>query len=430
MVKSSRSLKQATAFRLEALEDRTLPAVDFGFAYAMGDNSSLSNRSQAWDIALDLDGNTVITGAFQGTVNFNPRGPSAFNLTSSSSSATDIFVAKYDPFGAMIWAKGFGGSLYDEGYGVITDNDGNVYATGYFQGTVSFGGSSLTSEGVSDAFIIKLSGADGSTTWAQHYWGYDTSLNNYGEDLDVDIWGNVYTCGIYDGPYGQTNPENMFLLKLDSAGNYLWYGEFEGTGLSDASNVAVDEWGQVYFSGSFSNTMDFDMKAGDFNLTSRGKTDVFLAKYDTAGNFLWAESWGGTEADRGYALILDGMANAYVSGSFQGTAQMDPANAGYTGPFALTSLGQDDIFLNKFTDQGVIEWTVHNGGSGDDEGLSLAVDSRSQIYLTGSFQNTATFPVGSANSLTANNAAGNLATFVQKISQEGTTAWVKQLGGY
>jgi len=376
------------------------------------------NAEYGLGIAVDSSGNVYTTGAFRGTADFDP-GAGIYNMTNAG--LEDIFVSKLDGSGNFVWAKSMGGGDDELAYSIAVDSSGNVYTTGYFGGTIDFdpnvgGTAELTSVGVGDIFISKLDGS-GSFVWAKSMGG-----TNYdqGYSIAVASSGNIYTTGFFYGTAdfdpgaGTTNLtsmglEDIFVSKLDGSGDFVWAKSIGGTSSDIGIDIAVDSSGSVYTTGVFKNTADFDPGAGTSNLTSMGLEDIFVSKLDGSGNFAWAKRMGGTMYDRGRGIALDSRDNVYTTGFFEGTADFDPG-AGTTN---LTSAGLEDIFVSKSDGSGNFVWAKSMGGTSYDIGRSIALDSSSNVYTTGSFVGTADFDPGAG---TANlTSAGLEDIFVSKI---------------
>lgn len=220
-------------------------------------------------VAVDSAGNIFVTGSFEGSVNFGGG-----SLTSAG--VKDIFVAKYSSAGAHIWSKRFGGSGYDYANGIAVDSAGDVVVTGKFQNSISFGGSTLTSAGGDDAYLVKLSGATGGHVWSKRFGS--TNADN-GAGVAVDGNNNVAVTGHFNGSVdfggGALTSTNfdIFVAKYDSAGTHLWSRRFGGAGDQFGARVAMARTGEVSVTGFFASTVDF----GTGTLTSAGAYDAFLA---------------------------------------------------------------------------------------------------------------------------------------------------------
>ena len=399
------------------------------FEWAKSFGSSLADYGLS--IALDASGNVYTTGYFQGTADFDP-GAGTANRTSSG--GRDIWVQKLDASGNFIWARSFGGSLDDIGRSITVDASGNVYTTGYFQGTADFdpgaGTANITSAGNEDIFIQKLD-ASGNFLWAKSFGG---SLADYGLSIAVDAAGNVYTTGYFQGTadfdpgagtanHSSAGNEDIFVQKLDTSGNFVWARSFGDSNSDRGNSICVDASSNVYTTGGFDGTVDFDPGAGTTNLTSEGSLDVYVQKLNSTGNFVWTKSFGGSLNDQGFSITVDDSGNVHTTGSFEGTVDFDPG----AGSATRTSSGSLDVFVQKLNASGTYDWAISFGASSSDQGYSVTVDASGNVYTTGSFLGTADFDPGSG---TANlTSAGPWDVFIQKINASGNFVWAKSFGG-
>jgi len=340
----------------------------------------------AYSVAVDASGNVYVTGCFRGTVDFGGG-----NLVSAGNS--DIFLAKYSPTGIHLWSKRFGDIDQDLAYSVAVDGSGDVYMTGFFGGTVDFGGGNLVSAGVADIFVVKY-GSTGDHQWSQRFGS--TSYDN-GRSVAVDGSGNVYVTGRFDGTvdFGGGNlvsagGDDIFLAKYDATfGDYQWSQRFGSTSNDVGYSVAVDGSGNVLVTGAFAGTVNF--RGG--NLVSAGGEDIFLAKYTPGGINQWSQRFGDIYDDDGESVAVDGSGNVLVTGYFIGTVDFGGGN--------LVSAGGDDIFLAKYSPTGVHQWSQRFGGAGIDSGNSVAVDGSGNVFVTGRFENTVDFGGGNLVSASA-----------------------------
>ncbi len=406
------------------------PGVVFESAERIGG----TGNDQGHDAAVDTSGNVYTTGFFEGTTDFDP-GAGTFNLTSMG--GNDIFVQKLDASDNFVWAKAMGGTSNDGGHDTAVDPSGNVYTTGAFQGTVDFdpgaGTFNLTSAGSNDIFVSKLD-ASGNFAWAKAMGGTGSTGSDVGLAIAVDAPGNVYTTGYFNGTAdfdpgaGVSNltsagNRDIFISKLDASGNFMWAKAMGGTSSDVGYDFAVDTSGNVYITGSFQGTVDFDPGAGTATLTSAGDRDVFIQKLDASGNFTWAKQIGDTSSDAGLSITVDALGNVYTTGFFEGATDFDPG----AGTFNLTSAGNWDIFIQKLDASGNFLWAKRMGGTLFDSGDSIAVDASGNAYTTGSFSGTTDFDPGAGTfNLTS---AGSADIFVSQLDASGEFMWAKQMGG-
>jgi len=349
-------------------------------------------------VAVDGSGNVYVTGYFHDTVDFDP-GPGVDNH--SSDGLYDIFLGKFDSSGNFIWAKTWGGSSSELGTGVAVDGSGNVYVTGWFNDTIDFdpgpGEDNHTANAFVDVFLSSFD-SSGNFQWAKTWGGIHGDL---GYGVAVDDLGNLYVIGVFTdtvdfdpGPsednHASNGSEDVFLSKFDSSGNFLWAKTWGGGSEDVGIGVAVYGSENVYVTGSFHATVDFDPGPGIDNHTSNGASDVFLSKFDSSGNFLWAKTWGGSSLDYGNGVAVYGSGNVYVTGTFDGTVDFDPG----PGEDNHASNGYWDIFLNGFDSSGNFIWAKTWGGVSWDSGFGVAVDGLGNVYVTGSFHATVDFDPG------------------------------------
>ncbi len=341
--------------------------VQFGFALTAPPVGT--GGSEAYALAADPAGNTVVTGAYQGTVDFDP-GPGQA-LRSSTNGTRDIYVAKYSPAGGLLWVQTFagpGGSDY--GFGIDLDNSGNVYVAGMFTATVDFdpgpGVESRTSSGNEDAFA----------------------------------------------------------LKLDSGGGLLWVATFGGPGMDSARAISAHA-GEAYVTGEFEGSVDFDFGPGAAVRTAAGSQDAFLVAIGTLGQYRWDRPMGGPGADWGLGVAFDEFnGSAVTTGYFDGTANFRPVGDGLT-PGVLTSAGQHDVFVTRHQYDGLLQSALRFGGAADDIGWAVATDGQSNAYVAGSFQQTVNFGTAGANNLTAQ----GVDAFLLRLDPAANATWARQVTG-
>jgi hypothetical protein len=331
------------------------------WADRMGDAGS----DAGWAIASDNSGNIYTTGFFNGTVDFDP-GPGTMNLTSSG--LEDIFICKTGPSGNLLWAKHIGGADGDRGFSIATDPAGNVYVTGAFVGTVDFdpGPGTLTM----------------------------TSGSTYGD---------------------------MYIVKLNTAGNLVWAKQFGGTGGISGYSIAVDASGNTYTTGSFTGSIDFDPGAAVYNLTNTGSYDIYICKTDPMGNLLWVKRMDGItgfEDNISNAITVDATGNVYTTGVYEDTTDFDPGPGYY--PFDSTG-----FFISKLDAAGNFVW-AKNIISQNVLGNAMTVDNSGNLIIAGSFSYSADFDPGAGTFMASS--PGSRDAFVLKMDAAGNFLWMKQIG--
>lgn len=333
------------------------------------------------------------------------------------------------------WARTFGGTGDDNGNAISVDAIGNVYTTGAFYGSADFdpgtGESILTSVGMRDIFIQKLD-ALGNFQWAKSLGGLESD-SPYA--IEVDLSGNVYIAGIFqgtadfdtgDGTLNLTSSGGMdaFVLKLDTSGNFLWAKTFGGTGLDVIYSMAVDPSGNIFSTGHFSGTVDFDPGSGTTILTTPGEftNNTFVHKMDADGNFQWVKSFFGG-ANWGTSINIDSAGSIYTTGMLTGESDFDPG----TGTELLNSNFAHGTYVQKMDSSGNFLWARSFAGSYNLHHSSSVVDGSGNVYTTGSFDFPADFDPGpETETLTS---GGNNDVFIQKMDSSGNFLWAKSFGG-
>ena len=367
-------------------------------------------------VALDSTGNIHVGGYFTGTVDFDP-GVGATSLTSAG--LEDAYIAKFDSSGALLWVRGAGGTSNERVRSVAVDASNNVFGTGGFQGTVDFDPgvsvSNLVSAGSIDVFMWKLDSSGGLA------WVRQAGSTNIDEALSLAIGasGSVYSTGRFMGTVDfdpsasasnlTAGVQDVFVWKLDASGGFGWGLKLGGASAELANSLSVDAAENVYISGSFQGTADFDPGAGIVNLTSAGGTDVFIAKLDSSGGYVWARHIGSASSDSANSVTVDSAGNVYLAGVFGGTVDFDPG----AGIVNLTSAGGTDAFVSKLDSSGGFVWARQLGASLADQALSVVVDSVGNTYTTGSFQDTTDFETDAG--ITNLTSAGGTDVFVLKL---------------
>jgi hypothetical protein len=371
-------------------------AGEFQWARTWGGSDWEYNRG----LAVDGDGNVYVPGYYAGMVDFDPDPVDQDNHTANG--AQDVFITKFDPDGDFLWARTWGGSSSDDGYGAETDEYGNVYITGQYQSTVNFnpaGSENRTTNGYQDVFLSKFD-SDGNFIWVRTWGGPNW---DYGHDISLDSSGDVYCVGWFAGtvdfdPSGGTEEHTadadpgVYLSKFSPSGDFIWARTWGGSryqGYDFGIGVNTDNGSYVYVAGRYSGIVDFDPGPGDASHTYLGSTpddvDAFVSSFDSDGDFRWVATWGSSGVVRARGVDTDEYGNVFVGGDFNGYVDFDPDPIDEENH----SSANLDISISKFDSSGDLLWVRTWGAGGNDRTGMLAVDKYGNAFFTGILQGTA-----------------------------------------
>ncbi len=334
------------------------------------------------DTATDSIGNAYVTGVTLGSLDDN-----------KSAGEWDIFLSKHDPSGIRKWTRQWGTSGRDEGKGIAIDHTGNIYVTGRTSGRLD----GSTFFGSSDIFVTKYN-CLGVKQWTIQ-WGTDAF--DCGQDITINSSGDIVVTGYTEGNLdGRENKgkADIFLSKFNSSGIKLWT-VLAGTDSSEwGTSAATDKSGNIFITGWTKGNLKGN--------TSAGSTDIFLIKYDSAGNIIWTRQWGTEGNDEGNSIAIDSSEMIYVTGRANG--ELD----------GNKRLGRDDIFLTKYSSSGIKKWTKQWGTENIDKGYGVVTDSSDNIYVTGHTWSKFKHNINS----------GNSDFFLTKFDLKGKLLWTRQFG--
>ncbi|RYY60603.1 MAG: gliding motility-associated C-terminal domain-containing protein, partial [Chitinophagaceae bacterium] len=395
-------------------------------------------------LTIDNAGNVIKAGRFSGTnVDFDP---SAATANMSSAGGTDGFVAKYTSTGAYLFSFRIGGSNLDEINDVTVDLNNNIYVTGFFRGpNVDFdpgaGTTALSSNGDGggdpgyggDMFVAKYTPA-GQLLWAINVGG--VTLGDNGTIIKTDDQGNAYIGGYFQqtadfdpGPGTRIldgSDGTAFLAKYSTNGIYQWAFNFgNGNDNNSSFDLVLDGVGNFYATGYFKGTnIDFDPGPATAYLSSNGAYEVFVSKYTTNGDYVQAFSIGGGGLDVGRSIVLDAQKNIYVLGDFgSSNVDFDPG----AGTALMSTQGQGDVFLAKYSSTGVYQWSLSFGGVSNDFGWKLVSDGL-HLFITGGFNGVSDLnPLPAVTDNLTSNGGNDI--FVGKYTFDGEYLCAFKVGG-
>ena len=301
----------------------------------------------------------------------------------------DYFIVRYAADGSVVWAKDSNGNSSDAIIGLQSDTEGNIYATGHFTSAeINFGSTQLTNFNAPkmDVFIVKFNG-DGNVVWAKSFGGAGDEAGNA---IAIDKEGNIFLTGDFSSPFmtlGNINLQNdypdhhdLFITKLNSAGDFLWAKSAGGVDEDFGLAVQADVSSNVFLGGYFKSPA---LQFGNKTISNPGNPygEIYLVKYDTNGNVGWAQSYGSDSSDGLLAMTLGPEGDIYFTGQFSseqiifGNTVLDNSNP----------ISQEIIVVHVSAISGIPVSAVSVSNIGDDVGTAIAVSAQKEIYVAGQF---------------------------------------------
>ncbi len=383
-----------------------------------GINNNSSSVIDPYSVSVDNAGNTFETGTFKGNVSFG-----AYSLVGSN----DLpYVVKYDVNGNVLWAKSarnIGKGIGDI-TASITDQSGNVYITGTFNDTLIFSTDTLFNGPDGNIFIAKYD-PNGNLLWAEAE--ICKPYSSIANSISIDKGGNIYITGYFndtisfDTIHLKSYYADFFITKLNSGGKVIWAksanilsGKYKGPAVGQS--MVCDSNANIYITGQYTGSICFDSdtlkNGGHFG-------NIFLVKYDSNGNTVWAkgaQSSGISVCNNGTALAVDPQNNIYMGGNYSDTVWLDSVR--------LMSQTNVNIFIAKYSPTGKVIWAksavparIGYVSSYDLNIFSMSVDNNSNLYMCGTFTDTLAF-----NSLSIRGSA-DAPSYILRFDSNGMANW-------
>lgn len=395
--------------------------------WAIHGGGTTSDKGNA--IVTDANGFSYVTGYFNEAADFGP-----FNMPLIDEHSKEVFIAKIDPLGNYVWVQRGSNHYDDRGLGICLDPMGNVYVTGTCWGGIIFGAlNEYNSTAYTDQiFVLKLDN-DGNFVWLRNA-GNDSG-DDHGQDVISDAAGNIYVTGfVSDYCFGNNGPSVAqfgsitvpvefgdslgFIAKISNDGVWQWAHTFGGIDGERDHRLAIDNASNVYIAGGFYGNKMF----GSTNKISEGGVDIFVAKYDSNGNFIYVQTAGSELDDRANDVAVDINNDIYITGEFRDKVG-----------FALDTINNNggpngrDIFVAKMAQNGTWKWATKAGSNfGDERGGGITTNNKNNIFVTGQFKGDANF--GSSIALSSVS-PDSVQIFVAAIDTLGKWKWAVQAGG-
>jgi hypothetical protein len=335
-------------------------------------------------ITVDASGNLFFTGSFvASSIIF---GNDTLTNVFPNGYYGDFFIVKFDSSGNVLWARHAGGSSTDIGESISTDAAGNAYVTGwYWSNTIVFGTDTLLNTFGHDFFCVKYD-PSGNILWTKGNIG-PTGWDE-GRGTSVDNSGNLYLTGYFNAPSIAFDSivlnnttitgfgPDLFVVKYNSSGNVQWARSAGGTSNDIGNSIVTDAYGNVYVTGDFiSDTMFVGSTTLVNNSLNSNIADLFIIKYDSLGNVLWAKSEGGVGADYANFITISPVGNIFLIGNY--------SNSITFGSTTHTSIWGQDVFIVSYDTSGNVLWSKSINSIYNDFGNCIAADASGALYITG-----------------------------------------------
>ncbi len=400
-------------------------------------------NDEGFSITTLSDNSTVVTGHFSDSATFGKDEANESVLVSDGE--YDIFVARYNPDGTLIWAKRAGGTNYERGYGITTLSDDSTVVTGWFRDSATFGKGEanetvLLCDGNYDIFVARYN-PDGTLAWAIRAGGTDSD-RGYGittlSDDSTVVTGDFNNPGFINKPAtfgeGEANEtvlvsggwNDIFVARYNADGTLAWAKRSGGpshdesygiTTLSDDSTIVTGHY--------FDSTTFGEGEVNETVLLCDGKYDIFVARHNPDSTLAWAKSAGGTDSDEGLGITTLSDDSTVVTGWFEESATFGQDEPNET---VLVSDGERDIFMARYYPDGTLVWAKRAGGTDRDVGSGITTLSDDSTVVTGRFSESATFGEGEANeTILVSTGWGDI--FVARYNPDCSLAWAKRAGG-
>ena len=361
--------------------------------------------------AVGPTGDLVLGGSFEGTIDLG-GGPI------QSAGGADVFLARLGPWGNHLWSRRFGSrsGMTQAVHDLALAADGAIVAVGVFDGEIGFGGDALAAEGGSnvDVFVAKLDAA-GDHVWSKRF---GDGTNQYAAGVAVGPDGGVVVVGAFEGtvdfgggPLTSAGDVDAFVVKLDAAGDHVWSKRFGAAGPQYARDVAFDTAGRAVVVGDFEGSVDL----GGGGLASAGDRDVFVVALDAAGDHAWSLRFGDTKRQLGKSVAADPRGGVWIASDFRGAIDF--------GGGPLASLGDLDVAIASLDAGGAHLFSARFGDDQPQSEPRVVVDAAGEVTLSATFAGVVDLGGGVL-------AAGEgLGLFVAKLDATGAHRWSRAWQG-
>ncbi len=394
----------------------------------INDNENI--RSQ--EIQRDGQGGLYLMGEFDDSLDIDPSAGGTAFLDHFGNS--DVFLAKFDTAGTYQWSVGLGGAQDEEVGNIDLDGNGNIYLTGGFEDSAFVS----TPNNISDTIVASSSDrsiflakfdTSGGTHWVRSMegsWGRE-----WGSDVAAKANGDVFLTGVFEvetdfDPGAGTDILNAkgqsdsYLAKYDSSGSYYWAKGIGGPYDDMVEALAIAPNGEPILTGAFeSDTLQFYPPSGGTTLIKDDAMDIFMARYNTSGSFLWGKALGGLGDDRAKEVEVGNSGDVFLTGNFSEDLDLDPSGSTNT----VNTNNQTDAFIARYNGSCDHQWGKHVGNSYDLGWADLILDGNGSFYVARTAHGGGDFDPSSDSSILADEGL-----IVSKYAKSSDHRWTFGLG--
>lgn len=410
-----------------------------GYAQILEWNEQIQGNTDdaVTNIMVDDSGNYIVAGYYGKNTDLDPGAGQIIKtcwFLPGIYEYYDAFIAKYDTAFNVKFLNTFGGVRADGFSEIAFDSKQNIVATAFFQDSADMdpgpGKNMIYSVHWLDYLIYKCD-PNGNIMW---YFNLGSRGYNQGASLTIDIDDNIYILGTFqdsidlDPGIGKAMAysvmrTDVFLVKYNANGKYLWHRNFGGLLFDTDASISYSDSNYLYICGSYMDTVDFDPGPGRFTMQSSHQQDIYFSKFDTSGKFIWAKSLGGNDNEQPFRLELDENDNIYITGIFKSNIDLDPGSA----TAFHTVKGDADIFVAKYDFRGKYVWSKTFGGTGYDQGRDIELMDTSFVFISGTFESS--MDANPGNGVNNIYSTGTNDAFLTQLKSNGDYVRTIKLGG-
>jgi hypothetical protein len=425
-------------FIATVVEEPFIPPGDLMWAK----NAVGPDDDQGFAIAGLSDNSMVVSGYFRSSITFAQGETNQTTLNSAGQN--DIFIARYDPNGALVWVKRVGAAGWETTFGITAFPDDSVVITGIFGWTVVFGQGEANQTTLvnypNDGVFVARYNPDGTLRWAKAISGTGRA---YGMGVASCSDGSTYATGWFAGTYtfgsGEPNQtaltntagyneftyRDIYIAKYNPNGTLAWAKRAGGSaGRNDGIAVTALSDNTAVVTGYFTNTGIFGQgEVNQTSLVSSGVEDTFVAAFNsTNGQLLWAKKAGGASTESGQSITTLSDNTIVATGFFSASSTFGP---GETNETLLTSAGNLDIFIARYNSNGTLVWAKNPGGINNDIGYAVTKLPGDTIVFGGYFTTSAVFGSGEPVEITLTTSSTSADSYIAWYNPDGTVLWAE-----